>query len=364
MGIVAMFPDPENMELIKYLLENKGFYDSYSKNTFIFHLHNRMRTKKCLTYIQYWKLLKENKEEFSLLKKDFSINVTSFFRDPEVFALFIELFKVYVKEIINRNNLSRIRIWSAGCSNGSEPYSISIILHQALRHKLSRYNVKIHATDINKDILAIAKTGKYPDSAFKELSEKYLEQFFIKTSDSHYKIKMSLRNLVKFDFLDLLADSFPFKGLDVIFCRYVLMYFNKSRKELLFRKFHDLLNPGGLLILGGTDRIPFSLQNLFNPLSVKKSIYQKPLSNEQRKLILGSLPPEEFFCEWCGKPFVRISNLRLHLEHSQCKLGQFHCYVCNKELFSKIGLIRHLKYSHYDDRNDRISRVFNRIEQG
>ncbi|MHA2245537.1 MAG: CheR family methyltransferase [Candidatus Hodarchaeales archaeon] len=353
-----MITDPENMELIKNLLENKGLYDSYSKNTFLLHLHNRMRTKKCLTYKKYWILLKENKEEFSLLKRDFSINVTSFFRDPDVFNLFAELFKVYVKEIINRKNLSRIRIWSVGCSNGSEPYSISIILHQVLQHKLSRYNIKVHATDINEDILTIAKTGKYPDSVSKELSEEYLEQFFIKASDSHYQIKMSVQNLVKFNILDLLDDSFPFKGLDIIFCRYVLMYFHKSRKESLIRKFCELLNPGGLLILGGTDRIPFSLQNLFNPLSVKKSIYQKPLSNEQRKLILDSLSPEEFFCEWCGKPFVRISNLRLHLEHSQCKLGQFHCYVCNKELFSKIGLISHLKYSHYDDRNDRISRVF------
>ncbi|UCG89708.1 MAG: protein-glutamate O-methyltransferase CheR [Candidatus Heimdallarchaeota archaeon] len=322
-----------------------------------------MRTTKCLTYKQYWILLSEDKKEFSLLKRNFSINVTSFFRDPEVFTLFMELFKIYVREIINRNNLSRIRIWSAGCSNGSEPYSISIILHQILQHKLSYYNVKIHATDINEDTLAIAKTGKYPDSVSKEVSEEYLEQLFIKTSDSHYQIKMSLRNLVKFDSMDLMADSFPFKDLDVIFCRYVSMYFHKSQKELLVRKFYDLLNPGGLLILGGTDRIPVSLQNLFNPLSVKKSIYQKPLSKEQRKMILGSLPPEELFCEWCGKAFVRITDLRLHLEHSQCKLGQFHCYVCKKGLFSKIGLISHLKYSHYVDRNDSISRVFNRIKQ-
>lgn len=355
-----MYPDPENVEVIKNLLENKGLYNSYSKDTFLLHFHNRMRSTRCLTYKQYLVLLKEDETEFSQFKKDLSINVTSFFRDPEVFDLFRDLFGIYVKEIVNRNNLSQIRIWSAGCANGSEAYSISIIINQVLQHKLPRYNVKIYATDINEDILAIARIGKYPSSVSKELSEECLEQFFIKTRDSHYQIKKSIKNLVKFDFLDILADSFPFKSLDVIFCRYVLMYFQKSRKELLLRKYYDLLNPGGLLVLGGTDVIPSSLQSLYNPLSIKKGIYQKPLSGEQRKMILDNLPPEEYYCEWCGKPFVGISHIRMHLEHSQCRLGQFHCYVCYKELFSKTGLISHLKYSHYIDRNDRISRVFNR----
>ncbi|UCG02171.1 MAG: hypothetical protein JSW11_21590 [Candidatus Heimdallarchaeota archaeon] len=80
-------------------------------------------------------------------------------------------------------------------------------------------------------------------------------------------------------------------------------------------------------------------------------------------MILEVLPQEEYLCEWCGKPFSRIKNLRLHIKHSPCNLGQFSCYVCNKGLFSKTGLLGHLKYSHYIDKNDRISRVFNLIRQ-
>jgi chemotaxis methyl-accepting protein methylase len=96
-----------------------------------------MRSKRCLTYHQYLSLLKEDTKEFSFLKKEFSINGTSFFRDLEVFELFRTMLGIYIKEIINRENNSRIRIWSEGCANGSEPYSISMILHQVLQHKLS-----------------------------------------------------------------------------------------------------------------------------------------------------------------------------------------------------------------------------------
>ena len=126
--------------------------------------------------------------------------------------------------------------------------------------------------------------------------------------------------------------------------------------------YYDLLKPGGFLVLGRTDSIPLSQQDLYNPISIKKGIYHKPLSKEQRKLILESLPLEEFFCEWCGKPFDRIKKLKFHIEHSPCDLGQFSCYICNKALFSKTGLLGHLKYSHHSDQNDRISRVFNTLQ--
>lgn len=358
-----MYPDPENVKIIQKLLKKKGLHDSYSHDTILLHLHKRMRSKRCSTYEEYLSLLKEVVNEFSLFKKDLSINVTSFFRDPKVFDLFRGMIGIYIKKIINQNKLSRIKIWSAGCANGSEPYSISIVLHQILQHKLSQYNVKIYATDINEDVLAVAQIGKYPSSVFKELPENNIEQFFVKTKNSKYRIKLSIKSLVKFDYLDLMADCFPFRDFDAIFCRYVLMYFQESQRNLLIGKYYDLLKPGGFLVLGRTDFIPLAIQDLYNPISIKKGIYQKPVSEEQRKMILETLPSEEHFCEWYGKPFVRIKDLRLHIKHSQCNLGQFHCYVCNKELFSKTGLLGHLKFSHYIDQNDRISRVFNRIPQ-
>ncbi|MFX1515447.1 MAG: CheR family methyltransferase [Promethearchaeota archaeon] len=360
---MSYYSNHEDVEKIQEHLKKEGLPNTYSRDTFLLHLHNRMRSNKCLNYQDYLLLLKENRNEVSLFKKDLSINITSFFRDPEVFELFRVMIGIYIKEIINRGKISRIRIWSAGCANGSEPYSISIILHQVLQHKLSDYNVKIFATDISESILSIARTGKYPSSMVNDLPENNSRQFFTETSNSHCRLKSSIRKIVQFDYLDLLTDSPPFKDLDVIFCRYVLMYFQSSQRNVLIRKYYDLLKAGGFLILGRTDPIPLSLQELYNPISIKKGIYQKPLSEIQQKLILDNLPVEEYFCEWCGRPFNRIKSLRLHIEHSPCKLGQFQCYVCKKELFSKTGLFGHLKYTHYIDRSNKISRVFNEIPQ-
>ncbi len=84
----------------------------------------------------------------------------------------------------------------------------------------------------------------------------------------------------------------------------------------------------------------FPITNHILPLKASYIGGSKILSEEQQKMILGTLPSEDYFCEWCGKPFVRIRDVRLHIEHSQCNLGQFHCYVCNKELFSKTGLFK------------------------
>lgn len=137
------------------------------------------------------------------------------------------------------------------------------------------------------------------------------------------------------------------------------------------RKFFDLINPGGLLILGRTDPMPFVEQNIFLPtsdniffpLSNEERICQKPLTLDQREKILMNFPDEILFCEWCGKPFFTIKKLKEHLEHTYCQNGYFSCFICRKDLFSKTGLIAHLKYSHYIDRSNEISLIFNKNRQ-
>ncbi|MFX0182369.1 MAG: C2H2-type zinc finger protein [Candidatus Hodarchaeota archaeon] len=104
--------------------------------------------------------------------------------------------------------------------------------------------------------------------------------------------------------------------------------------------------------------IPLSDHNLYLPTSIEDKIYQKSLTGEQREKILAAFPQEVFFCKWCGKPFYNTKRLQEHLRCTSCHHGTFNCYICNKTLFSKTGLIAHLKYSHYIDRNDRISLIF------
>lgn len=362
-----MYPDPENIVLIKHHLKSKGFRDAYSESSLMNGLHIRMARKRCLTYKNYLDLL-QDEEEFNVFSNNLSINVTSFFRDQVVFDSILEFLKIYMTEIIDRKELSDIEIWSAGCANGSEPYSIAMILHKALENQLSRYNIKIHATDVNKDILSIANSGIYSQTLEKDVPQSYLDKFFHQ-SNSKFVISDKIKKMVTFTYLDLLSDSFPFNELDIIFCRYVLMYFQKSHQKKLIKRFYKLLKPGGFLVLGTTDPIPSSEQNifiqlsdhdLFIPLSNKDRIYQKLLSPEQRERILASLPEEIFFCEWCGRHFSTVKILNNHLKQSTCRKGGLHCYICGNTHYSRTGLVAHLKYSHFIDQNDPISLVFNR----
>ena len=326
-----------------------------------------MRKKECSTYREYLSLLQDN-NEFNSFKNTLLVNVTRFFRDPTVFESFLKFFKIYIHEIVNRSRNFQLQIWSAGCANGSETYSIALTICNALKHHLSRYKVKIYGTDINNDVLAIAKSGIYPTSLINEVPSSFLNEFF-SSEVSKYILKPQVKNLVEFYDLDLLSNSFPFTNLDIIFCRYVLMYFKKSQQKHLINKFYELLKPGGVLLLGYTDPmplteqnlfIPFEEQNLFIPWSLEDRIFQKPLSNEQRDSILASYPEELFFCEFCGKIFYNPKKLKSHLSKAPCRHGILFCYICNKRHFSRTGLVAHLRYSHYIDRNDRISLIFNK----
>lgn len=365
-----MYPDPNNLEVIVLYLIRKGISISYAGSSLVQSLHDRMKEKKCKTYKEYLSVL-QAPEELEYIKGKLSINVTSFFRDPPVYDSILDFFKIYIGEIVDRSEQYNIKIWSAGCANGSEPFSIAILLHQTLKHHFSRYTIKIHATDINNEVLEVGKRGVYSNSIINEIPPTIIKQFFSQI-ESGYRVSSTIRAIIKFDHLDLLADSFPFNKLDMIFCRYVLMYFTKKQQMRLLKKFHELLNPGGLLILGIPDPMPLSEQNIFVPLmeqiqflplSIEDRIFLKPLNQEQRHKILTSLPEEELYCDWCGKLFTSEKKLGKHLKHDTCRHKIPCCHLCNKPYFSRTGLAAHLKYVHYIDRNDRITYIFNKNRQ-
>ncbi len=362
-----MYSDSENLDLIILQLQRRGLSVSEKDSSFLFTLHNRMKEKGCKTYNEYFSYLQDT-EEVKLLKERLSINVTSFFRDPTVFNSILEYLRIYITEIVNRSEKLNLKIWSAGCSNGSEPYSIAIIIHEALKQHISRYKVKIHATDINKDVLQVAKEGIYPNSIENEVPKTLLHQYFTQV-DTKYCVSNKIKEIIKFDHLDLISESLPLQNYDIISCRYVLMYLTKNQKMQLLKQFHEQLRPGGLLLLGITDPMPLHEQNIYMPLmdsinylplSVEDRIFQKPLNQEQRELIIATLPEEEHNCEWCGKLFASENKLTKHLKYDTCRKKVPHCYLCNKLYLSRTGLSAHLKYSHYIDPNDRITYIFNK----
>jgi chemotaxis protein methyltransferase CheR len=193
---------------------------------------------------EYIKILKSDKNEKQKFLDFITINVTEFFRNPE---LFIEL-QTKVKEELN-NNPNGLKVWSAACSNGSEPYTLTMILNEIA--PLKRHNIL--ATDIDNTILEKAKAGEYTESEVKTLKDSYLKKYFTQKEDK-FAFDPKLKSMVTFKKHDLILDNYE-KGFDLIVCRNVVIYFNSDIKDKIYKKFSESLKSGGLLFVGATESI-------------------------------------------------------------------------------------------------------------
>lgn len=179
-------------------------------------------------------------------------NVTSFFRESHHFDY---LLKVFLPEL-EREGRTRVRIWSAGCSSGEEPYSIASVLASFLEGR-SGWDIKLLATDIDTEVLTFAHHGTYPESRIEGLPEGVLSKYFEPLGSGtnlHYRAKSSIRSLITFKQLNLLGGSWPMRGpFDAIFCRNVIIYFSQENRMELVKRYAGLLRPGGRLFLGHSE---------------------------------------------------------------------------------------------------------------
>jgi chemotaxis protein methyltransferase CheR len=239
-------------------------------------LDRRMRILNISEYSQYLFTLRDNRKEFEEIFASLSINVTNFFRDSTVF----DRFQLSIlPKILSDIGDDKIRVWSAGCASGEEPYSIAMMFKQATE-KLSNLKVEIIANDVNKFAIEFAQRGIYPAKSVESLPSNVISINFQKRiSDGNsveYEVKPSIKNMVTFKVGDILSDTMQY--FDVIFCRNVLIYYEKEAQELIFTKFYKGLKEKGYLVLG-MDETMFGrrCQKLFNPLMVRERIYQKVL---------------------------------------------------------------------------------------
>jgi len=193
---------------------------------------------------EYIKLLKKDKIQRQKFLDFITINVTEFFRNPDIFNDFEKLLK---NNYLNQSK--SLKIWSAACSIGAEPYSISMILDD-LSYGI---NHKILATDIDNTILQRAKQGIYTYNEVKNVKKTYLSKYF-NIKDDKYIIDDKIKRNVTFKKHDLILDEYE-KGFDIIICRNVVIYFNQDIKEKIYTKFSDSLKKGGLLFVGATESI-------------------------------------------------------------------------------------------------------------
>lgn len=206
---------------------------------------NSLMTRVGVSSLQeYTTLIKKDDEQRQKFLDFITINVTEFFRNPELFEEVEKLIKD--KLLAERKN---IKIWSAACSIGCEPYSLAIIIK-----KLKAENrTTILATDIDNTILGKAKTGEYTDAEVKNVHKEDLNKYFCEENNK-YLINNEIKSIVTFKKHDLICDNYD-RNFDLIVCRNVVIYFKNEIKQLIYNKFSASLNPGGLLFVGATESI-------------------------------------------------------------------------------------------------------------
>jgi len=212
-------------------------------------------------------------ERFRDLVDSLSTNLTSFFRESNHFDFLSEQFLHTLIERKRKQHSTRIRAWSAGCSSGEEPYTLAITLLEAVEGQGS-WDIKILATDISRKVLAIAQNGAYDKSRVEKVPPMLRSKYFMAGPDrEHVQVGTALRNTIRFNYLNLQED-WPFSGpFDVIFCRNVMIYFDKPTQQRLVNRFYDVLEGGGLLFTGHSESLT-GINHKFN--YVRPTIYVKP----------------------------------------------------------------------------------------
>lgn len=238
----------------KYLLENR--------------LRNRLKHLNLKSFGEYYYYLQYDTQRTQELNKLFEVvttNETSFFRNPPQLKVFADH---VLGDLIKRQRKAgdkRIRIWSAGCSTGEEPYTMAIQLSEVLGTEISSWNVRITANDLSEGVLASARRGVYTEYALRTTPPEIVRKYFIK-EEGRFKIKPELKKLITFGQINL-SDRMQLKRVErshIVFCRNVIIYFDDDMKKKVIGSFYDNLLPGGYLLIGHSESL-HNISRAFKP---------------------------------------------------------------------------------------------------
>lgn len=268
-----------------FIDEHSGLHFSRRNNRILQQgLHRRMCAVGVEDYSAYHDYLirySESRNELKKLLSLLTVGETSFFRYSNQRAAFIN--RLIPDLIEQRRSTRTLRIWSAGCSTGEEPYGIAMLLAEHFP-ELQGWTIQILATDINKRSLRIAREGVYRKRAVRLVDKEYLNRYF-KSFDDLYAVDPGLKKSIRFEYLNLKDENFPSAhnataGLDLIFCRNVMIYFETETTRQIVARFADCLNPGGYLLLGHSE----TLQNIskrFQRLQHERAFYYRVMPEEK-----------------------------------------------------------------------------------
>ncbi len=246
-------------------IQSSNYKEDYLKR----RVQSRMRMTGVQTYREYLLLLRGNPSEQDALKKGLTINVTKFWRDAPVFDA---IRRDIIPEI--RRRKKTIRIWSAGCATGEEPYTLAIIAHEAsVMNKDLKFT--IFASDIDEEALMKAKEGIYHRKALENLSDAQVRRHFTERTDGKFEVKPHLREYVRFSRHDLMSGTPVTSHLDMVLCRNVTIYFTEHQKDELARMFAPVLTIGGYYVIGKTEYLSRDFERLYEPVNQIQKIYRK-----------------------------------------------------------------------------------------
>lgn len=266
------FSDEEFHFLAQFANQRTGIVLSDNKKDMVYsRLVRRLRALKLKSFADYCALIQTDNapDEVVNLVNAITTNLTSFFREYHHFEHLRN--DVLLPLLMQKKSTKRLRIWSSACSAGMEPYSIAMVLKSVLPD-LKSWDAKILATDIDTNILKTAMAGEYAIEQLDNIPNEYLIDVLV--NESLHKIKMSptLQSMITFKSLNLMED-WPMKGpFDVIFCRNVVIYFDKPTQSKLFARMADILTPDGWLYIGHSENL-FQVCNRFE--LVGRTVYRK-----------------------------------------------------------------------------------------
>lgn len=257
-------------------LDFKGYHKPMLKR----RIAKRLFKTNCADLDAYIAYTIENPNEYQELVNVFTINVSHFFRNALTFEYLRKFIFRHLISDFNENKKTDLRIWSAGCAMGEEPYSIAIIIKELLLKEKISLNTNIFATDIDKITLQKAKEGIYSIESVVNVKYGILNKYFT-LINNQFRIDSEIKKMVQFSYYDLLDknNTVPsesiFGGFDVVICRNVLIYFNSEYQEIVYTKLYNSLNKDGILILGETESIADKFKPRFTQISRCCKIYRK-----------------------------------------------------------------------------------------
>lgn len=263
---------------IRALTEQRSgiLFDSSRERFFSQRVREHIDAKKLANGSELLRLIRSSNVEYDRFLERLLTQETSFLRYP---AIFEALRKKVLPEMHAKKfweNPRSLRVWSAGCASGEEPYSIALTIAESLEFA-EAWNIYILATDVSRQALDIAERGVYPRRELNTLNPKQLDAYFTKSGED-FKVKPKIRNMVTFAPLNL-AQAVYMGRFDFIFCMNVLIYFSNERRSALIQRFYEYLEPGGYLFLGHAESVAKSHVK-FEAIVVGDSlIYQKPATN-------------------------------------------------------------------------------------